>query len=48
MCGRYTFQHAEALRQLIESLTGESYPQYIARYNVAPPPHHALGPGTGQ
>jgi len=36
MCGRYTFQHAEALRQLIESLTGESYEEYIARYNVAP------------
>jgi len=36
MCGRYTFQHAEALRQLIESLTGESYEEYFARYNVAP------------
>ena len=36
MCGRYTFQHTEALRQLIESLTGESYEDYVARYNVAP------------
>jgi putative SOS response-associated peptidase YedK len=36
MCGRYTFQDVEALRQLIERLTGEAYEEYISRYNVAP------------
>ena len=36
MCGRYTFQQAKALRELIESLTGESYEEFISRYNVAP------------
>lgn len=36
MCGRYTFQHAEALRRLIESLTGETYEEFMTRYNVAP------------
>ncbi len=36
MCGRYTLQQAEAIRRLIESLTGEPYDQFMARYNVAP------------
>jgi putative SOS response-associated peptidase YedK len=36
MCGRYTFQHTEALRQLIEQLTGQAYEDMVARYNVAP------------
>lgn len=36
MCGRYTLQQIDALKRLIESLTGESYDQFMARYNVAP------------
>jgi putative SOS response-associated peptidase YedK len=36
MCGRYTFQQAEAMRRLIESLTGEAYEAMMARFNVAP------------
>lgn len=36
MCGRYTFQHVESLRRLIESITGEAYAAPAARYNVAP------------
>jgi putative SOS response-associated peptidase YedK len=42
MCGRYTFEHAEALRQLIESLTGETYEEFVARYNVAPTQDNAV------
>jgi len=36
MCGRYTFQHVEALNRLIESLTGQTLEKLVARYNVAP------------
>lgn len=36
MCGRYTFQQAEALRRLIESFTGEAYEAMLARFNIAP------------
>jgi len=36
MCGRYTFQHTEALAKLIESLTGRVTTAFVPRYNVAP------------
>ncbi len=36
MCGRYTLQQPEALRRLIESLTGGDSTSFPARYNVAP------------
>ncbi|MDQ5979657.1 MAG: Abasic site processing protein [Verrucomicrobiota bacterium] len=36
MCGRYTLQQAEALKRLIESLTGQKYEELMARFNVAP------------
>lgn len=36
MCGRYTLENTEALRDLIASLTQEEYAELMTRYNVAP------------
>ncbi|WP_164976226.1 SOS response-associated peptidase [Oleiharenicola lentus] len=48
MCGRYTFQQVEALKRLIESLTGETYDAFMARFNVAPTQRSpVVRPGAG-
>jgi putative SOS response-associated peptidase YedK len=36
MCGRYTFQHTEALKRFVEELVETNGEEFAARYNVAP------------